>query len=275
MFIQFTQGLFSRITFREPVFLGGTGNITGLAKRLPVADGMTGCIRKFVANEHEYVFTAEPTGDITHGFDIRKYCVIVYFIDICRCTCNTALTLYQFRECIQTHQNSFLPNRTIHVNAIEEINMQQFKNLPSPPIGTPFFQNLKDSNRFRIESMTFQWFHSENLMSQYISIQYIYAAYIFIRSPITPLKNLEDRPFCRQFCEIWKIIWNCYGFLSSWGPFLIPHFWNRFRKYSKFISQLDNRRESLWFDGRIVTKIHLLRMFYCLFAIVKCSFAAQ
>lgn len=72
------QGLFSRITFREPVFLGGTGNITGLAKRLPVADGMTGCIRKFVANEHEYVFAAAPTGDITQGFDIRKYICWIY-----------------------------------------------------------------------------------------------------------------------------------------------------------------------------------------------------
>lgn len=97
------QGLFSRITFREPVFLGGIGNITGLEKRLPVVDGMTGCIRKFVANEHEYVFATQtsqtssaasssssssassssstststsasmPSGDITQGFDVRKY----------------------------------------------------------------------------------------------------------------------------------------------------------------------------------------------------------
>ncbi|XP_055323998.1 uncharacterized protein LOC129578841 [Sitodiplosis mosellana] len=70
-----SKGLFSRITFREPVFLGGTGNITGLAKRFPVSDGMTGCIRKFVANEHEYVFAAAPSGDITQGFDIQE-CVI-------------------------------------------------------------------------------------------------------------------------------------------------------------------------------------------------------
>lgn len=75
------QGLFSRITFREPVFLGGTGNITGLATRLPVSDGMTGCIRKFVANEHEYAFAAAPTGDITQGFDIRKYNLTQVFVD--------------------------------------------------------------------------------------------------------------------------------------------------------------------------------------------------
>lgn len=74
------QGLFSRITFREPVFLGGTGNITGLAKRLPVSVGMTGCIRKFVANEHEYVFAATPSGDVVQGFDIRKYCNFIFFL---------------------------------------------------------------------------------------------------------------------------------------------------------------------------------------------------
>lgn len=67
------QGLFSRITFREPVFLGGTGNITGLATKLPVFDGMAGCIRKFIANEHEYNFAPATVGDATNGFDVRKY----------------------------------------------------------------------------------------------------------------------------------------------------------------------------------------------------------
>lgn len=67
-----TQGLFSRITFREPVFLGGIGNITGLNKKLPVTHGMIGCIRKFVANEHEYNFQQAPYGDVSQGFNIRK-----------------------------------------------------------------------------------------------------------------------------------------------------------------------------------------------------------
>ncbi|XP_049307031.1 uncharacterized protein LOC105228923 [Bactrocera dorsalis] len=66
-----SNGLFSRITFREPVFLGGTGNITGLAKRLPVNNGFIGCIRRFVANEHEYKFEEHPLGDVTKGFDIQ------------------------------------------------------------------------------------------------------------------------------------------------------------------------------------------------------------
>ncbi|BFG05280.1 pikachurin [Drosophila madeirensis] len=66
-----SNGLFSRITFREPVFLGGIGNITGLAKRLPLAEGFSGCIRRFVANEHDYKFTEHPLGDVINGFDIQ------------------------------------------------------------------------------------------------------------------------------------------------------------------------------------------------------------
>ncbi|XP_016929996.2 basement membrane proteoglycan isoform X2 [Drosophila suzukii] len=66
-----SNGLFSRITFREPVFLGGIGNITGLTKRLPLAEGFSGCIRRFVANEHDYKFTEHPLGDVINGFDIQ------------------------------------------------------------------------------------------------------------------------------------------------------------------------------------------------------------
>jgi len=54
------------------VFLGGIGNITGLTKRLPLAEGFSGCIRRFVANEHDYKFTEHPLGDVINGFDIRK-----------------------------------------------------------------------------------------------------------------------------------------------------------------------------------------------------------
>ncbi|XP_058834768.1 pikachurin isoform X2 [Topomyia yanbarensis] len=67
-----SKGLFSRITFREPVFLGGFGNITGLDKKLPVSNGFTGCIRKFVSNEHDYNFLNVPLGDVSQGFDIQE-----------------------------------------------------------------------------------------------------------------------------------------------------------------------------------------------------------
>uniref|UniRef100_A0A8W7PQ16 Pikachurin n=1 Tax=Anopheles coluzzii TaxID=1518534 RepID=A0A8W7PQ16_ANOCL len=67
-----SKGLFSRITFREPVFLGGYGNITGLDRKLPVSTGFTGCIRKFVANDHDYNFQQGSLGDVSHGFDIQE-----------------------------------------------------------------------------------------------------------------------------------------------------------------------------------------------------------
>ncbi|XP_052892968.1 uncharacterized protein LOC128300810 [Anopheles moucheti] len=67
-----SKGLFSRITFREPVFLGGYGNITGLDRKLPVSTGFTGCIRKFVANDHDYNFQQGALGDVSHGFDIQE-----------------------------------------------------------------------------------------------------------------------------------------------------------------------------------------------------------
>ncbi|XP_058065803.1 uncharacterized protein LOC131215432 [Anopheles bellator] len=67
-----SKGLFSRITFREPVFLGGYGNITGLDRKLPVSTGFTGCIRKFVTNDHDYNFQQTPLGDVSHGFDIQE-----------------------------------------------------------------------------------------------------------------------------------------------------------------------------------------------------------
>lgn len=74
-----SQGLFSRITFREPVFLGGTGNITA-SKVLPVFDGFVGCIRKFIANEHEYNFKGAPYGDVAQGFDVRKYSEMIWSV---------------------------------------------------------------------------------------------------------------------------------------------------------------------------------------------------
>lgn len=70
------QGLFSRITFREPLFVGGPGNTTGL-ERLPVRTGFKGCIRHLEANEHHYRFPLAPQGDAANGFDVGKYRITV------------------------------------------------------------------------------------------------------------------------------------------------------------------------------------------------------
>lgn len=40
---------------------------------------MTGCIRKFMANEHDYGFSGQPFGDVTQGFDVRKFNLFIFF----------------------------------------------------------------------------------------------------------------------------------------------------------------------------------------------------
>ncbi|KAK2589303.1 hypothetical protein KPH14_007854 [Odynerus spinipes] len=60
-----------RITFREPLFVGGPGNTSGL-ERLPVRTGFKGCIRHFEANEHRYRFPLAPQGDAANGFDVEE-----------------------------------------------------------------------------------------------------------------------------------------------------------------------------------------------------------
>ncbi|KAJ8673437.1 hypothetical protein QAD02_004699 [Eretmocerus hayati] len=65
------RGLFSRITFREPLFIGGPGNTSGL-ERLPVRSGFRGCVRNLEVNEHRYHFPLAPQGDALNGFDVEK-----------------------------------------------------------------------------------------------------------------------------------------------------------------------------------------------------------
>ncbi|KAJ9575876.1 hypothetical protein L9F63_007255, partial [Diploptera punctata] len=65
-------GLFSRITFREPLFVGGPGNTTGLADKLPTEDGLKGCIRHLEVNDHVYSFNLAPLGDSVKGFDVEE-----------------------------------------------------------------------------------------------------------------------------------------------------------------------------------------------------------
>ncbi|KAJ8965806.1 hypothetical protein NQ317_006208 [Molorchus minor] len=65
-----SKGLFSRITFREPLFIGGPGNISGLIEKLPVSKGLKGCIRHLEVNDHLYKFALEPKGEATKGYGI-------------------------------------------------------------------------------------------------------------------------------------------------------------------------------------------------------------
>ncbi|KAK6642357.1 hypothetical protein RUM43_003858 [Polyplax serrata] len=67
-----SKGLFSRITFREPVFIGGPGNTTGLSEKLPLEVGLQGCIRHLDINDHTYSFELFPNGEAIKGFDVEE-----------------------------------------------------------------------------------------------------------------------------------------------------------------------------------------------------------
>ncbi|XP_024082468.1 pikachurin isoform X2 [Cimex lectularius] len=67
-----SKGLFSRMTFREPVFIGGRGNTSGLQEKLPTDHGFKGCIRHLQINDYLYKFAAVPKGDAVKGFDIEE-----------------------------------------------------------------------------------------------------------------------------------------------------------------------------------------------------------
>lgn len=75
-----SKGLFSRITFREPLYVGGPGNITGLTEKLPVVKGLKGCIRHLEVNDHVYKFPLEPSGEALKGYGIGKLKSIFLFL---------------------------------------------------------------------------------------------------------------------------------------------------------------------------------------------------
>ncbi|KAL1114771.1 hypothetical protein AAG570_007595 [Ranatra chinensis] len=68
-----SKGLFSRMTFREPVFIGGRGNTSGLQEKLPTDKGLKGCIRHLQINDYVYNFAPVPRGDAVKGFDIEPW----------------------------------------------------------------------------------------------------------------------------------------------------------------------------------------------------------
>lgn len=73
------------MTFREPVFIGGRGNTSGLQEKLPTDHGFKGCIRHLQINDYNYKFAPVPKGDAVKGFDIGKqifYYIFVYLLYI-------------------------------------------------------------------------------------------------------------------------------------------------------------------------------------------------
>lgn len=65
-----SKGLFSRITFRLETFLGGSPNITQIAKRVESSTGFVGCVRALQINDRTYDFRSDNRGDTIDGVDI-------------------------------------------------------------------------------------------------------------------------------------------------------------------------------------------------------------
>ncbi|GFY59396.1 hypothetical protein TNIN_318461 [Trichonephila inaurata madagascariensis] len=65
-----SKGLFSRITFRLNLYLGGSPNQSLVADRTQVQTNFHGCLRHLAINRHVYDFRIHPRGDALEGNDI-------------------------------------------------------------------------------------------------------------------------------------------------------------------------------------------------------------
>lgn len=68
-----SQGLFSRITFNQPVFVGGSGSTKNVKSFLGVDSGFHGCVRHLEINDKLY--SLQPVvkgGDVQQGLDISS-----------------------------------------------------------------------------------------------------------------------------------------------------------------------------------------------------------
>ncbi|KAG1699824.1 Pikachurin [Nymphon striatum] len=65
-----SRGLFSRITFRERLYLGGSPNIELVSNRTASTEGFSGCVRKLEVNNHIYDFSVP--GYVVEGVDVAE-----------------------------------------------------------------------------------------------------------------------------------------------------------------------------------------------------------
>ncbi|XP_022699692.1 pikachurin-like isoform X1 [Varroa jacobsoni] len=67
-----SKGLFSRITFRDNLYLGGSPNITMVEGRLRTDKAFIGCVRKLEINNRNFDFRSGVKGDALDGADIGE-----------------------------------------------------------------------------------------------------------------------------------------------------------------------------------------------------------
>ena len=74
MYVIFIQGMFSRITFREDLYLGGYRNTSMIGARTGMTWGFVGCVRRLNVNNKEYdMRKGSFVGDAIHGVDVGKF----------------------------------------------------------------------------------------------------------------------------------------------------------------------------------------------------------
>lgn len=65
------QGIFSKMTFRDDVFLGGHRNLTSIRSRVGSSVGFTGCVRSLLINNKSYDMRKGVfAGDASYGLDV-------------------------------------------------------------------------------------------------------------------------------------------------------------------------------------------------------------
>ncbi|XP_074593031.1 pikachurin-like [Brevipalpus obovatus] len=67
-----SQGLFTHITFKLELFLGGSPNMSLTARRASSRLGFVGCVRELTINGHSYDFRSDSHGDAIDGIDIDE-----------------------------------------------------------------------------------------------------------------------------------------------------------------------------------------------------------
>ncbi|KFM59874.1 Pikachurin, partial [Stegodyphus mimosarum] len=67
-----SKGLFSRITFRLNLYVGGSPNISLVTDRIQARTSFRGCLRHLAINRRVYDFRPEPKGDALEGVDIEE-----------------------------------------------------------------------------------------------------------------------------------------------------------------------------------------------------------
>ncbi|XP_013773558.1 pikachurin-like [Limulus polyphemus] len=67
-----SKGLFSRITFRQNLYLGGSPNVSLIEERTECQQGFIGCVRRLEINTRKYDFRSGSRGDAVEGADVGE-----------------------------------------------------------------------------------------------------------------------------------------------------------------------------------------------------------